>query len=176
MLLLEQNAIIFPGQNGSFLFCHYLLLLGCFLNARKRLGRDHWIQIPKVSWHFIADGLMEKSPWSRQDLLGWLQNLPNANIDISECAVGLFHQNVKSTTLCHESLEHPQAAGNTRSWMPPKISADIGHFNLSKGWHIQQRPECPVGLFCIGHTLDFRSLYQLKSTFNFDLWPKLSPS
>ena len=44
MLLLEKNqeTIIFPGQNRSFLFCHYLLLLGCFLSlARKLLGRDH---------------------------------------------------------------------------------------------------------------------------------------
>ena len=49
------------------------------------------------------------------------------------------------------------------------FSADIGHFNLSKGWHIQQRPECPVGLFCIGHTLDFRSF--VSTEINLQFWP-----
>ena len=124
MLLLEQNAIISPGQNGSFLFCHYLLLLGCFLIARKRLGRDHWIQILKVSWHFIADGLMEKS---LVKLLGWLQNLPNANIDINEwCCwfVPSYRGNVSWIFGTPSSGKQYY-----RSWMPPKCSPDV--FSIS---------------------------------------------
>lgn len=98
--------------------------LGCFL-TRKRLGRDHRIQVPKVSWHFIADGL-EKSPVK---LSGWLQNPPHANIDINECAVGLFHQN--DIDFVSWIFGTPASLASVCSWMPPIFPADIGHFNLN---------------------------------------------